>query len=72
MAFRNVAPWDRAVRIVLGVAMLLGGWTETVDGVWGVALTVFGWVPLVTGLLGWCPVYALFGVSTLKRQVPPS
>jgi hypothetical protein len=72
MAFRNLAPWDRALRIVLGAAMLLGGWTGTLDGVWGVALTVFGWVPLVTGLLGWCPVYALLGVSSLKRRVPPS
>ncbi|HEX5760080.1 MAG TPA: DUF6527 family protein [Thermoanaerobaculia bacterium] len=28
------------------------------------ALTIFGWVPLLTGLLGWCPLYSVFGVRT--------
>lgn len=71
MAFRNLAPWDRTLRIAVGASMLLAGWTGAIDGVWGVALIVFGWVPFVTGLLGWCPVYALLGVTTLKRRAPP-
>jgi hypothetical protein len=24
-----------------------------------------GFLPLLTGFIGWCPAYALFGVSTL-------
>lgn len=68
MGFRNLATWDRILRIAVGVAMLVAGWTEAVSGVWGIALVVFGWVPLVTGLVGWCPVYALIGISSLKRE----
>jgi len=33
-------------------------------------LRIWGWigvVPLLTGLLGWCPPYALLGLSTCKK-----
>jgi hypothetical protein len=64
----NLAAWDRALRIVLGLAMLLLGWSDLVDGLWAIALVVFAWVPLLTGLVGWCPVYAMLGTSSLRRR----
>lgn len=66
--FANVAAWDRAVRIVLGIAMLVLGWSDLVEGVGAIALVVFAWVPLLTAVLGWCPVYSLLGVSTRGRS----
>jgi hypothetical protein len=50
----------------MGSTMLLAGGLGLVPGVWGTALLVFGWVPLVTGLVGWCPIYTLLGVRTLR------
>lgn len=50
---------DRAVRVVLGLALL----SLTVLGphtLWGLV----GLVPLLTGLAGHCPLYRVFGVST--------
>lgn len=70
MGFRNLATWDRSLRTALGAGMLLAGWTGAVTGVWGIALAVFGWAPLATGLAGWCPVYALLGTSSRKRETP--
>ncbi len=64
----NLATWDRVVRIILGTAMLFLGWSGLVDGVWAIALVVFAWVPLLTGLVGWCPIYALMGISTRRRR----
>ncbi|HKV13378.1 MAG TPA: DUF2892 domain-containing protein [Thermoanaerobaculia bacterium] len=69
MTFTNESPLDRTFRILAGLAMLIAGWAHFVTGVWGVALQVFGWVPLATGLLGWCPVYALLGISTNKKRI---
>lgn len=71
MKFTNQSPLDRTIRILVGLAMLIAGWTHLVAGVWGVALEVFGWVPLIMGLLGWCPVYALLGISTKKNGIRP-
>lgn len=60
----NVAGWERVARIVLGVALLGVAWGGVVAGGLETALKVIGFVPLLTGIFGWCPLYALLGVST--------
>jgi len=55
----NESVLDRVVRGGVGVGLLslvfLGPHT-----LWG----LFGLVPLITGLVGFCPLYGLFGLST--------
>jgi DUF2892 family protein len=70
MNYWNESPLDRGIRIALGLLMLTAAWTGLVQGIWRVGFEVFGWVPLVTGLIGWCPMYALLGISTRKRREP--
>jgi Protein of unknown function (DUF2892) len=65
---RNLSTPDRLIRILLGGLMLAAGWGGLAEGVGRIALQVFGWVPLVTGLIGWCPIYALLGISTAKSR----
>ena len=64
---KNVATWDRALRIAVGLALL--------------ALVVFGprtswgWlglIPLATGLAGTCPLYRLLGISSCRAGNPPN
>jgi hypothetical protein len=62
----NESKWDRILRVVLGVVMLALGWGGMVGGTWGWVLRIVGFVPLLTGLVGWCGLYALFGVGTRK------
>ena len=64
----NIHPVERGIRIVLGVVLLslifVGPKTW-----WG----LLGLVPLVTGLVGSCPPYTLFGISTCsigKKREP--
>ncbi len=64
MRIANMAPWDRMVRVALGVVILSLGWSGAVGGGWGVVLMVAGLVPLATGLSGWCVLYALLGYSS--------
>lgn len=59
----NVGGIDRTVRIILGLALIAMTLTGTI-GVWG----WLGIVPLLTGLIGWCPPYALLGVSTCPMK----
>lgn len=64
----NVANWERVVRIALGIVLLYLGWGGVVTGTLGDVLKVLGFIPLLTGLIGWCPLYSLFGFSTCKRS----
>ncbi len=63
---RNESTPDRVVRVLLGGVVLslvfLGPRTT-----WG----YLGLVPLLTGLVGWCPLYALAGVSTCRPRTAP-
>ena len=59
MTFRNEGKIDRALRVVLGAAL--------VSLVFVGPQTAWGWVglvPLLTGLIGNCPVYSLLGLNT--------
>ncbi len=58
----NEGTIDRALRILAGLVLIALAATGTV-GVWG----WIGVVPLATALLGWCPPYALLGISTCPR-----
>lgn len=55
---RNEGNTDRILRIVLAIVIFGLG---LATGSW---LGLIGFVPLLTGALGWCPLYAIFGLST--------
>jgi hypothetical protein len=55
----NVGNIDRAIRIVLGLA-LIGASLAGLIGAWG----WLGIVPLATGLFRFCPAYLPFGIRT--------
>ena len=57
----NVGSIDRALRVILGLALIGLTFTGTI-GAWG----WLGIVPLATGLVGWCPPYAMLGLSTCR------
>lgn len=59
----NEGTIDRALRVIAGLALV----SLTVMG----TLPAWGWigiVPLVTGLIGICPAYSIFGISTCSMK----
>jgi hypothetical protein len=54
---------DRVLRVVVGAGLLIWFLVDQTGGAWHYAKLI-GAVPLLTGLFGFCPVYALFGLST--------
>jgi hypothetical protein len=69
----NEGNLDRALRVVVGAALLLWFLVDQGTGFWHYAKLI-GVVPLITGLLGTCPVYLIFRLSTcpLKTTWPLS
>ncbi len=65
----NIHWVERFIRILIGAALI--AWPLGLLGMFGVGVgPVWAWVgvvPLLTGLIGWCPPYALLGVSTCKK-----
>lgn len=59
----NIGNIERGIRVVGGLVLIALAATGTV-GWWG----WLGAVPLATGLIGWCPPYAMLGISTCKTR----
>ncbi len=59
----NIGTLDRAIRIVLGLALI----SLTFVGP-HTSLGLLGLVPLATGLVGFCPLYRLLRLSTVPAS----
>lgn len=74
MARANMGSTDRIVRFVVGVGLLAAGLFR-LDGlqgdVAGIVVALIALVPLATSLIGFCPLYVPWGISTLGRKGPP-
>jgi uncharacterized membrane protein len=62
----NVGGFDRMLRIVAGLALIILAATATI-GLWG----RLGVIVLGTGVFGFCMPYTLFGFSTCAIKSDP-
>jgi hypothetical protein len=60
---KNVGDADRAIRIMLGLALISLAFVGP-RTIWGLV----GVIPLVTAFIRICPLYALLGLSTCPKK----
>ena len=63
----NEGTLDRALRVVVGAALLVWFFMDQGTGFWHYAKLI-GIVPLLTGILGSCPAYTLLGINTCPMK----
>jgi hypothetical protein len=62
---QNVGTTDKIVRIILAIIVFAVG--IIFKSWWG----LLGFIPLLTAVIGWCPLYLPFGISTMKAKTEP-
>jgi hypothetical protein len=60
---KNIHPYERIARIILGLGLSSLAFIGPAN-----PLFLLGLIPVATGLLGWCPPYAMLGISTCKHK----
>ena len=65
---KNVGTIDRVIRLIL--AIVLGGlfYTGVLQGTLGIILVVLAGVFAVTSFISFCPLYAIFGMTTCPTE----
>lgn len=58
----NVGKADKIIRLILGAGIVGAG--VYYNSWWGAV----GIVPIATALMGWCPAYVPFGLSSCKND----
>lgn len=60
---KNIHNVERIVRVVVGLGLVSMAFIGPANP-W----FFLGLIPVSTGLLGWCPPYAMLGISTCPRK----
>lgn len=55
---------DRIVRILIALLAAYLYYAGIVTGTWGIVLIVVSVIFLLTSAVGFCPLYAVFGIKT--------
>lgn len=61
---KNMGSTDKIIRIILAIVFAALYFTGTVTGLPGYVLLAFGAIFVLTSLAGFCPIYAIVGLST--------
>ena len=64
---KNMGNIDRWLRTILAVAVIVLYLGHQITGTAAIILGIFAVIFLITSAVGFCPVYALLGISTLKK-----
>jgi Protein of unknown function (DUF2892) len=70
MTYLNESHGDRAARMIGGMLLLATAWALSWNA-FAIPLFAVGGMLLATGIVGWCPAYTLFGMSTVKTPAGP-
>jgi hypothetical protein len=68
---KNMGTADRIIRLLLAAVFAYLYFGGIVTGTFGIVLAVLGGVFVLTTLVSFCPLYAIFGISTcpVKKTV---
>lgn len=64
---KNVSTTDRIIRILAAVLIIALYATGNISGTLAIILLVVAGIFIVTGFISFCPLYAIFGLSTRKK-----
>lgn len=64
---RNMSNIDRLIRVIIAAVFAYLYFAGIVTGTLGIVLLVVGAVFVLTSIVSWCPLYAIFKLSTYKK-----
>ncbi|HET9744633.1 MAG TPA: DUF2892 domain-containing protein [Chitinophagaceae bacterium] len=65
---KNMGTTDRIIRLLLAALFAYLYFGGIVTGTWSIVLALAGLVFVLTSLVGFCPLYALFGIHTCPAK----
>ncbi|PKN89499.1 MAG: DUF2892 domain-containing protein [Deltaproteobacteria bacterium HGW-Deltaproteobacteria-1] len=65
---KNMGTVDRVIRIVLAIVVIVLYLTGNITGIAAIILGILALVFIVTSLIGFCPLYVPFKISTIGKS----
>lgn len=64
----NMGTADRIIRILIAVVIAILYFTDQITSTAAIILGIIAIVMIITGLIGYCPAYMPFKISTKKKD----
>ena len=65
---KNMGLIDKVIRILIAIVLVALYFTNVITGTLAIILLIFAGVFVLTSLIGFCPLYLPFGLSTGKKE----
>jgi hypothetical protein len=65
---KNMGGADRIIRVAIAAVVAVLFLTKVISGTLGIVLLVLAGVFVLTSLVSFCPLYAIFGMSTCATK----
>jgi hypothetical protein len=66
---KNMGTADRIIRFLAAIVLIVLFATNVISGTLGIILLAISAIFIVTSILGFCPAYLPFNISTTKKAV---
>lgn len=64
----NMGLLDRAIRLIITFVIFGLYYANVISGTLAIVLIVVAGIFFLTSLMGFCPLYTIFGISTRKKS----
>ena len=65
----NMGTTDKFIRVLIGILIAILYYMEIISGMTAIIILALGIVFLITSLIGFCPLYTIFGIRTNKKSL---
>ncbi|MCB9201876.1 MAG: DUF2892 domain-containing protein [Flavobacteriales bacterium] len=65
---KNMGKTDKTVRLTVALALIAMYYLDILTGKLGVVALIIAVVFMLSTLIGFCPLYTLFGINTCKNK----
>jgi hypothetical protein len=65
---KNIGTIDKVIRILIAVVVVALYFSNVISGTLAIILLALSAILLVTSLIGFCPLYWPFGLSSAKKE----
>jgi hypothetical protein len=65
---KNMGMIDKVIRILIAVVVVVLYFTNVISGTLGIILLIVSGILVLTTLINFCPIWAMLGISTKKKE----
>jgi len=66
---KNIGSIDKAIRLLVAALIVVLAITKVLTGIWAIVLLILAGVFILTSIVGTCPIFLPFGISTMKKKL---